>query len=55
MSRTMQEDGDTNLFHSCFVVEAEEISKTLTRVSLRVEKHTQKSNLTSTEGNALKL
>ena len=33
MSRTMQEDGDTNLFHSCFVVEAEEISKTLTRVS----------------------
>ena len=39
MSRTMQEDGDTNLFHSCFVVEAEEISKTLTRVSLRVEKH----------------
>ena len=45
----MQEDGDTNLFHSCFVVEAEE------RVSLRVEKHTQKSNLTSTEGNALKL
>ena len=53
MSRTMQEDGDMNLFHSCFAVEAEEISKTLTKVSFRVEKQTQKSNLTSTEGNAL--
>ena len=55
MSRTMQEDGDMNLFHSCFALEAEEISKTLTRVSFRVEKQTKKSNLNSTEGNALKL
>ena len=51
----MQEDGNMNLFHSCFAVEAEEIRKTLTRVSFQVEKRTQKSNLTSTEGNALKL
>ena len=38
MSKIMQEDGDMNLFHcSCFAVEAEKISKTLTRVSFRVE------------------